>query len=272
MALVLALGGAIVTILAVWLAELFIGASTDGRLIDSIGFGDLLLVIIALALPCAAGAYALRRMGWNRKATLCALTTWLVGYLFIWIIGAQVGGMSLPLYLVLWLGIGVAGSRLFDPPGDPMSVLVTIEPENDTRPRTATERFGRIPPATVERLRHMARLVDEEVVTALPVEAPTALRQYTVRTVLDYCLRDWWENKNSRSLRARDVCDLRSFVSLAVSLAGGADEAVPTVYHAELAATLRSPEVQAIYRAVLDALLGDWLTHWNEYGLDGPPV
>ena len=34
---------------------------------------------------------------------------------------------------------------------------------------------------------------------------------------------------------------------------------------------LRSPEGEAIYRAILAALLDDWLANWNANGVSGPP-
>lgn len=116
-------------------------------------------------------------------------------------------------------------------------------------------RFGRIPPETSELLRHNIQLINEQVLRGLPTNADAKIRAYTVETVLEVVLRDWRENDNTTGLLDSDVEDLRNFVSLAASLAGGDinGQGVP------------------VYQATLRGLLEDWLANWNSEGDPGPP-
>jgi hypothetical protein len=99
------------------------------------------------------------------------------------------------------------------------------------------------------------QVVRDRVVTALPAEASPAVRSETLELVLGIVLRDWRENNNTTGLLPEDVEDLRSFVALAVSLAGS-----------DL-----SDAGRPVYETVLRGLLEDWLANWNAPGDPGAP-
>lgn len=121
----------------------------------------------------------------------------------------------------------------------------------------AGERFGRIPRDTVDLFGASVRLVRDEVATALPPSAGESVRAYTIQTVLEIVLRDWRENSNTTGLLPADVVDLKSFISLAATVAG--------------------PELGAggsgvpVFESLLKGLLEDWLANWNSPGDPGPP-
>jgi len=115
--------------------------------------------------------------------------------------------------------------------------------------------FGRIPRDTVHLFQKNVQIVRDQVVTALPANASQELRASTMELVLDVVLRDWRENGNTDGLLANDINDLRSFVALAASLAGG-----------DLNGAGR-----AVFQATLKGMLEDWLANWNAPNDPGPP-
>lgn len=116
-------------------------------------------------------------------------------------------------------------------------------------------RFGRVPDATTDLFERTIRQVRDEILPALPVGAPPALQGYTLEAVLATVLRDWRVNDNTTGLLKDDVADLRSFVQLALGLAGNdpGGRGLP------------------VYQATLKGLLDDWLDNWNAEGQAGPP-
>jgi hypothetical protein len=116
-------------------------------------------------------------------------------------------------------------------------------------------RYGRIPEQTVSLFERTVATVRDQVVTALPSSASTGLRAETLEAVLDVVLRDWREHGNTTGLLDSDVADLRSFITLAASLAG-----------ADL-----NGQGRPVYLALLRGLLSDWLANWNAPGDPGPP-
>ena len=116
-------------------------------------------------------------------------------------------------------------------------------------------RFGRIPPQTTQLFQRTIKMVGEQVLQGLPPYASATIRAYTLETVLEIVLRDWRENENTTGLVAEDVEDLRNFVALAASLAGGDINGAGA----------------PVYQAALRGLLEDWLANWNSEGDPGPP-
>lgn len=117
------------------------------------------------------------------------------------------------------------------------------------------QRFGRVPPETVELFQRTTQIVRAMVPQALPAQAGEAIRAYTAETVLEIVLRDWRENENTTGLLDSDVADLKSFVELAASIAGQDING----------------QGAPVYQATLRALLEDWLANWNAPNDPGPP-
>ncbi len=119
--------------------------------------------------------------------------------------------------------------------------------------------LSRIPPKIVDLLDQTARTTRTRVITALPDAAAVDLRQFALHQVLATVMRDWIENGNTDGLTSQDVHDLRSFVSLAATIAD-----------------LGQPDEDGLngttFRAVLTGLLEDWLANWNSDGVSGPPA
>jgi hypothetical protein len=115
--------------------------------------------------------------------------------------------------------------------------------------------FGRVPRETVDLFQRTVQTVRQQVAAALPAHASPEVRAYTVEQVLEIVLRDWRENENTTGLVPEDVEDLRSFVTMAASLAG---------YDI-------NGDGLPVYQAVLKGLLDDWLANWNSPGDPGPP-
>jgi hypothetical protein len=95
-------------------------------------------------------------------------------------------------------------------------------------------------------------VVTGPVASVLPANTSPDVRNFTVRVVLEYALRDWVENENLTGLDSRDAGDLQSFVEMAIHVAF---EDSPGQRSATQSA--------AIYRAVLHGMLEDWLHNWN---------
>lgn len=250
-ALTLALGGALLTFAALWLMQLLAPLAGGGRLAQAGSWAIFLAIWVGWALAGALGYWLLRRLAWRGMAAGLAIVGWLFGYLLIWWIGTLVGGASLPLYLGFWLVFGALGGLLASR-DTPSAAKAAQQP----RPFVRSSQFGRIPGELVLLLTQHTRQATGPILADLPRDAPSIVRDHTVRAVLDHTIRDWWANGNTDGLTEQDVADLRSFVALAATLAAGA----------------RDPETQAVYRATLAALLDDWLENWNANGVDGPPV
>ena len=116
-------------------------------------------------------------------------------------------------------------------------------------------RFGRIPPPTAQLIAGIVQTVSGQVVSALPPNAGPATRAAATEIIVEIVLRDWRENENISGLVPDDVADLRSFVQLAVSLAGNDLDG----------------QGAPVFRSVLRGLMEDWLANWNAPGDPGPP-
>ena len=127
--------------------------------------------------------------------------------------------------------------------------------------RTSGERsaFGRVPIDTVKLLSSHIRDVSGPILSYLPLGITRSMRDWTIKQTLETVLRDWRENENLDELSKEDIADLGSFAELAYELAVGKSlEAL-------------SPVEDAVFKAILSALLNDWLANWNADGVDGPP-
>ena len=258
-AVLISLGGAIFTFVVLWFAQLFAGSA---RLITSTWAGMVSVGIAALVLAGLSwwllNASGMRRgLGWQ-----CAMV-WLVAYALLWLVGLIVRGVSLPLYLLFWLGVGVLAAWLLEG-GQSARTPARAQHRTHTRPTQSvarTSQFGRIPSDTVLLLTQLVRQTRGNIVVALPDGTPPQVWEWTTRVVLDVLMRDWWENGSDEGLSLRDVEDLRSMIVLAASLANDGSGTYP----------LTRPVNQAVFRATLRANLEDWLANWNSDGVDGPP-
>ena len=117
--------------------------------------------------------------------------------------------------------------------------------------------YGRVSMHTYSLFSEQVRNVVEPVLSYLPLETTRELRDWTVKKSLETVFRDFRENGNLEALAAEDISDLGSFAELAADLAG----------LAESESRLQS---EAVYKAVFNALLNDWLYNWNSPGISGP--
>lgn len=256
-ALLIGVGGAIFAFLVLWLAQVFASGS---RLLESSWTGLVSVGLTALLLSVlswlALNAAPLRRgLAWQ------IVLVWLGGYVLIWLIGAGLHGVSLPVYLLFWLALGTLAAWQLDsaPPGRQAAPARTATRAGQAVARTS--QFGRVPADTVVLMTQLVRQTRGSIVSALPDGTPPAVWEWTTRAVLDVLMRDWWQNGNTEGLRPRDVEDLRSMVVLSASLANDGSSTSP----------LARPVNQAVFRATLRANLEDWLANWNADGRDGPP-
>ena len=258
-AVVIGLGGAIFTFAVLWFAQLFAGSA---RLIESSWAGMVSVGVAALVLA-GLSWWLLNASGMRRGLGWRCVMVWLVAYVLLWLLGVITRGVSLPLYLLFWLGAGVLGAWVLEGGSAPRPQTRAQHTAHSRGAQSVarTSEFGRIPSDTVLLLTQLVRQTRGTIVTALPNGTPPQLWEWTTSAVLDVLMRDWWQNGNNEGLRPRDVEDLRSMVVLAASLANDGSETYP----------LTRPVNQAIFRAALRANLEDWLASWNADGADGPP-
>lgn len=259
LALIFGLGGAFCTYLLLMLTQGMILLFGNGRLVQ--GSEGLIALLAAWLL---LSGLLMMPLTWSLRfpvlqSAMIALI-WLGIYLLLWMLGRLMSGMPLPIYLLFWAIFGfIMGYALGERPASgAMGIVAAPRPTRDVVRSTG---FGRIPQETVLLLSQHTRAVMGPICSVLPVQMPEALRAFTVRAVLDHILRDWWENGNATGLTTQDIDDLQSMVAMAAAIAiqPGFDPG----YH--------NQQSQAIYRAILGALLDDWLHFWNTDGVDGPP-
>jgi hypothetical protein len=258
LAALFAAGGAAYIFAAQWLTGVVAEVMGDGRLL-----ADLTIAGIALAagiiLPAIGGRILLAVFGQGRRAWAIILG-WVLAYGLLLLLGFALRGISLPVFAAVLVGFGLLWGWMLAP--QPARAKPSRRRAAQGVRRSAvvdSQQFGRIPAETVLLLTQHARQARSQIATALP-PAPKELGSFTIAAVLDRTLRDWWANGNTHGLTDTDVDDLKSFVTLAAALAGGASSM-----------SLNAPEGQAVYRATLTALLDDWLANWNADGHDGPP-
>lgn len=266
--LLLALGGMAYVYATLWVAQVLIPLITEGRILPQVNEGSFALIVACAALvglvamPIIA-LFSRGRLGCG--GALLIVLVWMVSYLGLWgtsqVTRSPVGIPVLAGWSALAGGLcGLVVARL-RPRGSKRrqgrSLSQEVAAPRPDEPVVRADQFGRVPAATVvlvNRLVHQAR---NRVVSALPSGASAAVRSTTVSAILDRTLKDWWDNGNQQGLTTTDIDDLRSFVQLAAHLSGPQG--------------LSSAEGLAVYRATLGALLDDWLEHWNDNGVDGPP-
>lgn len=117
-------------------------------------------------------------------------------------------------------------------------------------------RFGRIPQDTIELFERTVQDVKTKVIPALPSNADSAIRAYTMGKILEMIFRNWREKKNKNGMAEEDLRDLASFVQMSAALAG----------------SQINSQGRPVFEATLRGLLDDWLENWNAAGAKGPPV
>ena len=298
-ALVFGLGGAVFAVSALmiagWWAQAVYGDRTfpagDGH------EGAFWAAGGGIAIPGVIAWLALRIFGYKNWRIGAILSLWVVLYLGMWAAGSE-SGVSAVAFSVTWavaaalaglLLAAFAGSAPARPPAarqasgasaaaQPRKVkqkaAATASRLSGASPRAATpfsgalpatavaasgmpatKAYGRTPPETLAMLQR--RILDVAVVLSeMDASAPGPMRRFAAGAVLERTIRDWNENGNVEPLLADDVIDLQSFIAFAGQLAG----------------PLVEIEGQAVFRAVLSALLDDWLVAWNADGNPGPPA
>lgn len=98
------------------------------------------------------------------------------------------------------------------------------------------------------------------ILSYLPLHAERELRDWTVKRTLLSIFADLSLYGNEAELSAQDLKDLGSFAEFAYYLSSN-----PSLQ-------VGPRERQAIFKAVLDSLLSEWLHSWNLDGENGPPV
>ncbi|HYF63994.1 MAG TPA: hypothetical protein VD886_14325 [Herpetosiphonaceae bacterium] len=259
--LLLGLGGAGVSFITLFLANQLFGRTS--RITDD-GMPTPLVVVLALI---GVGLYFLARMRYAGCLPCLVVIGWWGAHLVLTIIASAVfasSGMSLPIYLVMWLVMGAIGAALIN--GAKGTRLAAAGAAGAigagayvaSRGRSEVLKssgYGRIPPATVILLTQHVRTANDAA-GQLPSNAPVEIRKVAVGVILDHLIRDWWENENREGLTPTDIGDMGAFVQLAWTAARGA----PSL-----------PEAEAAMRAVLTALMDDWFNSWNADGVDGAP-
>lgn len=248
-ALMVGLGGMLFVGAMLWMAQGFIG---DRLIVGTVqGFFYVCLAALSASIIALVGLWI---GGYRPGAAAQIVLIWLVCYALLWAGGSALGGVSLPVYLLFWTVVGgLAGWALA--PG--LNAPAAGDRARAKRGVARSNEFGRVPAQTVVLLNQLVHHTRTTIVPALPAGAPRDVWDWTTEAVLGVLMRDWWKGGNEEGLRPRDVEDLRSFVTLAASLANDAG-------------TLRSPTGQAAFQGVLTALLEDWLENWNADGVDGP--
>jgi hypothetical protein len=257
--LLLALLGASASFAALWIGYLLTSSrvSTNGN--------PPLWLYIGGAIVSTVLFFVLRTRYTGCRTCAIIPAWWVVHFLLTGAASAaaKTTGMSLVAYLITWLVIGALGALVLQlSPKAKLAAgaagalgagaFVATRGQNQVLKSSG---YGRLPPATVILLTQHVRTANEAA-TQLPPNAPAALRKIAVGVVLDHIVRDWWENENREGLTPTDMADMGAFVQLAWSQCRGVSSL---------------PEAEAIFRAVMTALLDDWFNSWNADGVDGAP-
>lgn len=261
-ALLLGLGGAALTYGTLFLANSVLPVFLGARIVRGSTGSTLVIALAVLLVVIGVVLTMLLRMLWGPGRSCSVVVVWWGLFFTMTAIGQVLHGMSLPVYVGLWLVIGAVWSIMVG--RAPAQVAAGAAAAGAAgvfaakRRQTVLRRseFGRIPPETVELLQqHVATA--QQAVKRLPQNSPPAFQAAAGQLVLDHVLRDWWENNNREGLSETDQADMGAFVALAWQQVAG----IPS-----------QPEALAVFRAVLAALLGDWLNSWNADGNVGAPA
>lgn len=258
--LLLGLGGAGISFLTLFLTSQLFGRTS--RIAEGIPI-PLIVVMAVLGV----GLYFLVRMRYAGGASCLVVAGWWGAHTVLTIFASVAfagSGVSLPVYLVMWLVVGAIGAALIN--GSKSTRLAAAGAAGAlgagayvaSRGRSEVMKssgYGRVPPATVILLTQHVRTANDAA-NQLPSNAPVEIRKVAVGVVLDHLIRDWWENENREGLTPTDIGDMGAFIQLAWTVARGAPSLV---------------EAEAAMRAVLTALMDDWFNSWNADGVDGAP-
>ena len=262
-ALILALGGATLSFLALLITSMAFGRSSR---IAADGIPTPLMII---AVVLGVVAFFLLSRRYSRTGSCLLVVGWWLAHFFINIVAIVVfkAAMPLPFYLIAWLGVGAVYALLLraSPKGKLAGAMAVggaataagayYVNQRQDRSVLKSSGYGRIPPATVILLTQHVRTANDAT-NQLPNTAPASIRKIAVGAVLDHVIRDWWENENREGLTPTDVEDVRQFVNLAWAVSANQ----PHLKQAE-----------ATFKAVLTALMDDWFASWNADGVDGAP-
>ncbi|MBX9770259.1 MAG: hypothetical protein K2X29_02750 [Candidatus Obscuribacterales bacterium] len=251
----------------------------DFGFLSSVVLGvDVCVIIFGLLVSGAITYLTLQMLQLSSATRILMVALWIVGYLISWTIGIATGGLSLPIFGLVWLCISILGVFICD------MTPSTVEPRTvefswsdkerkysgqstiasqwlDLKKRREQTRpirslFGRLPEDTMMVFGHLIRKVTGPIAAALPVEAPISFGDVTVKEVLDRLIIDWRSNENLHGLERQDIEDIRSFVQAAYYCGR---------HH-------YGPVKETVYRVCLGAFMDDWLENWNANGTSGPPA
>ncbi len=258
--LLLALAGASASFAVLWIAYLLSPArvSTNGDPPLWLYIGGAIVSVVM---------FLLLRMRYQGCRACIIIPVWWSAHFVLTVIGTMAfssTGIPLVVYLIIWLVIGGIGALLLH--AAPKTQLaaagaagalgagafVATRGQNQVLKSSG---YGRLPPATVILLTQHVRTANESA-NQLPPNVPVSIRKLAVGVVLDHIVRDWWENENREGLTPADLADLGAFVQLAWSQCRGVSSL---------------PEAEAIFKAVLTALMNDWFNSWNADGVEGAP-
>jgi hypothetical protein len=258
--LLLGLGGAGVSFLTLLLTSQFFGRTSR------IAEGVPIPLIVALGVVGVALLF-LVRLRYKGCLSCLVVIGWWGAHMALTILSSlafATNGVSLPIYLVMWLAVGALGATFIN--GSKGARLAAagaagalgagayVASRGQSQVLKSSG-YGRVPPSTVILLTQHVRTANDAA-SQLPSNAPAEIRKVAVGVVLEHLIRDWWENENREGLTPADISDMGAFVQLAWSAVRGA----PSL-----------PEAEAVMRAVLTALMDDWFNSWNADGVDGAP-
>jgi hypothetical protein len=201
------------------------------------------------------------------------VSTWLLGYVALWVLSANVSHVSIWMFALVWIILGALGGNTVCVAIRRTSVIEressghvwrqkNVQPESIKQSRRArmtsavVSQYGRIPQDTFDLLNQHVRRVTGPIAASIPLSASELARNITIREILDVTLRDWRENDNLKGLQPVDIDDLRSFIESSLAVAGPEND----------------PVSLAIYKICLRSLLLDWLDNWNVDEHSGPPL
>lgn len=257
--LLLTLAGASGSFLALWLAYLLGGprVAPDGepppRLLIALGIVSMVLFFLLRMRFAGCRSCVLIPGWWGTHFVLTGVASGafkttgmpLVTYLIIWLVIGALGALVLQARPKVQAAVGAAGAI-------GAGAYVSTRDNNQVLKSSG---FGRIPPASVILLTQHVRTANDAA-NQLPQNAPASVRKIAVAVVLDHIVRDWWENENREGLTPADMNDMSVFVQYAWAQCRGVNSL---------------PEAEAVFKAVLTALLDDWFNSWNADGVEGAP-
>ncbi|MBC7545990.1 MAG: hypothetical protein H7338_24945 [Candidatus Sericytochromatia bacterium] len=255
--LVLGIGGAVYTCLALFFNQAVGPLCFEGRLWDSSFIGLMVMVFMTIPIMLVYTGVIARWSSWQ----LWDLTwRWLLGMLALWLLSRAIG----PVHILVFLPYYAAFAWLLTPKPvlDPLRSGTVIRPvataptativSGPQRPAVRrgpvpgqVSEFGRIPLETADLFAACVKQVHRVVSFMVPGDSPAAVRQATAYALLTAILVRWRQVPLTAPLAAVDLDFCRDCIRLALDIAGPKLDA----------------EGQAVYRSVLTGLLAAWQKH-----------